>query len=137
MRCPYYESFIIGSAIFSYCLVVMRRFNVPALWTCCSLVVFALVPIYPGYITSVVKDAPFAYMVVLFVLLFVQCIYMDRSNLRLVGLFISGILVCLASPTYLNNGVRYALPVIYTNMFMIGMCIRCSSDSGNCCIIEK
>ncbi len=92
---------IIGSAIFSYCLVVMRRFNVPALWTYCSLVVFALVPIFPGYITSVVKDAPFAYMVVLFVLLFVQCIYMDRNNLRFVGLFISGIFMCILR----NNGI--------------------------------
>ncbi len=92
---------ILGSAIFSYCLVVMRRFEAPPLWTYISLIVFALVPAYPGYITSVVKDAPFAYMVTLFVLLFVQCIYMNISNIRLIGLFISGILMCILR----NNGI--------------------------------
>ena len=32
-----------------------------------------------------------------------------------------GVLVCLASPTYMVNGIRYALPVIYANPFLLGL----------------
>ena len=39
-----------------------------------------------------------------------------------------GGLVCLASPTYMNNGARYALPVIYTNMLLIGIAITNSFE---------
>ena len=92
---------IIGSAIFAYALIAMRTLRVPAIWTYISIAVFALVPVYPGYITSVVKDAPFAYMVTLFVVLLVQCIYAGESYSRLIGLFISGILVCILR----NNGI--------------------------------
>lgn len=92
---------IIGSAVFSYCALVMRRFNVPALWTYISIIVFALIPVYPGYITSVVKDAPFAYMVTLFFALYAQIIYLDKSMWKLIGLFLSGFLMCILR----NNGI--------------------------------
>lgn len=34
-----------------------------------------------------------------------------------------GLAVCIASPTYTINGVRYALPVIYANPFLAGLCL--------------
>ena len=48
----------------------------------------------------------------------------DQQMLLLLVPSIIGIMVCLASPTYMNNGARYALPVLYTNMFIIGIGIK-------------
>lgn len=48
----------------------------------------------------------------------------SQKNRRMVFLLIpsvTGILVCLASPTFIVNGVRYALPYIYCNPFLIGL----------------
>ena len=34
-----------------------------------------------------------------------------------------GVLVCFASPTFVHNGARYALPVIYSSLFLMALCI--------------
>ncbi len=99
---------IIGSAIFSYTALVMRRFNIPAIWTYISVLVFALMPIYPGYITSVVKDSPFALMVVLFIVLLTQIQYIGPKLSLCIGVFISGILMCVLR----NNGIFILMGII-------------------------
>ena len=92
---------VIGSAIFSYCAVVMRRLNVPALWTYISVIVYALVPVYPGYIASAVKDGPFAYMVLLLLLFLVQTIFVEAKILYLIAVALTGILMSVLR----NNGI--------------------------------
>ena len=91
---------IIGAFIFSYAALVMRRLKMPALFVYMSVIVFALVPNYPGYITSVVKDAPFSCAVLLFVLLVVQQVLEECFDK---GFFIAvtGFIVCILR----NNGV--------------------------------
>ena len=91
---------IIGSLIFSYAALVMRRLSIPALYTYISVVIFAIIPNYPGYITSAVKDAPFAYMILLFTLYLTQDILLDQSkNAVLIG--ITGFIFCILR----NNGI--------------------------------
>ena len=99
---------LIGSGVFSYIALVMRRFNVPAIWTYISIIVFALVPVYPGYITSVVKDSPFSIMVVLFVVLMTQILYMGPKSSLYIGLSISGMLMCILR----NNGIFILIGII-------------------------
>ncbi len=91
---------IIGAFIFSYAALVMRRLKMPALFVYMSVIVFALVPNYPGYITSVVKDAPFSCAVLLFVLVVVQQVLEERFDK---GFFITitGFIVCVLR----NNGI--------------------------------
>ena len=91
---------VIGALIFSYETVVMRRFEVPALFTYISALIFAIVPVYPGYITSVVKDAPFACMVLLFVLLIFQEVLSEGSKAA-VFMIVTGFMVCILR----NNGI--------------------------------
>ncbi|WP_143087376.1 DUF6020 family protein [Butyrivibrio proteoclasticus] len=91
---------IIGAFIFSYAALVMRRLKMPVLFVYMSVIVFALVPNYPGYITSVVKDAPFSCAVLLFVLLVVQQVLEECFDK---GFFIAitGFIVCILR----NNGI--------------------------------
>ncbi len=99
---------LIGSAIFAYISLVMRRFNIPAIWTYISIIVFAVMPIYPGYITSVVKDSPFALMVVLFIVLLTQVLYTGPKLQLCIGLFISGMLMCILR----NNGIFIIMGIV-------------------------
>ena len=91
---------IIGAVIFSYATVVLRKLGVPALFTYFSALVFAIVPVYPGYITSVVKDAPFSYVILLFVLMVAQEVFMEKRGIALlVG--ITAFVACILR----NNGI--------------------------------
>ncbi len=92
---------IIGSLIFSYITVAMRRLNVPVMWVYISIVIFALIPVYPGYIGSVVKDAPYAYMVALYVTILAEYIELGINRSKLVGITISGLLMSILR----NNGI--------------------------------
>ncbi len=53
-------------------------------------------------------------------LLFACCARDYRFFMILVPSLI-GILVCYASPTFTQNGVRYALPVIFSLYFIVGV----------------
>lgn len=103
---------LVGSLVFSYVALVMRRLYIPAVWTYISIIVFALVPIYPGYFASVIKDCPFSAMVVLFVVFFTQLIFGGwQKKLSLyAGLLISGLLMCVLR----NNGVFILIGIIVT-----------------------
>ena len=105
---------IVGSLIFSYCALVMRRLNVSALYLRISVAVFALIPVYPGYITSVVKDAPFALAVVLFTTIMADMMLQKTSIFKCIALAVAGILVCILR----NNGLFLLIGIVLAILIM-------------------
>lgn len=105
---------ILGSFVFAYCLIIMKRLNVPYSWRLLSLLVFALIPVYPGYITSVVKDAPFSYMVLLFTLFYIQMVYKSSSisKKHMVLFIFSGFLMCILR----NNGIFIIVCIVLAHI---------------------
>nr|MCR5094034.1 DUF6020 family protein [Lachnospiraceae bacterium] len=93
---------ILGSLVFSLSLTVMEEYGVPLFWRRLSLLVYALVPIYPGYISSVVKDGPYAVAVLLYILLVARMILKEGVRIgQTLTLTLVGILVCILR----NNGI--------------------------------
>jgi len=58
-----------GSAVFAFAAVTMRQLSVNLLWVRLSVLLYALVPVYPGINTSVIKDSAFSCTVLLFTVL--------------------------------------------------------------------
>ncbi len=108
---------LLGSLVFSYCLVVMKRLGIAANFRRFSLALFALIPIYPGYISSVVKDAPFSYMVLLFLLIYVQMLFVDKtaSVTTTVELILSGFFMCILR----NNGIILVIAIVIAQLIAL------------------
>ena len=68
------------------------------------------------------SDVAFSFYVVIYILF----LTVKNKDLRIFWLLVPslvGILVCIASPTFFNGGVRYAMPVAYSLPFIIGLCL--------------
>ncbi|MBQ7679967.1 MAG: hypothetical protein IJT34_08985 [Butyrivibrio sp.] len=113
---------LLGAAVFAYSLTVLTRFGVPRICIRCLLVLYALIPVYPGFITSVVKDAPFAVLVLWFTLLLSeQVIPGSQGSLRgLLLLCIAGFLMAILR----NNGIFLILGAMAGLPFLRGRARR-------------
>jgi len=84
---------ILASMTFSYSLYIMSRLNVAKWWRCFSFFVYAFVPIFVGFISSIVKDAMFGIAFVYWITLLIKEIYLEeKCSWQIV---VTGILVCL------------------------------------------
>lgn len=91
----------VSSFVLAYTASFMKRMNVSSVWIAISIVIYALVPIFPGYLTSIVKDSLFADMVVLFIVLLAEELYLPQNRKRIFFIGIIALLVCLLR----NNGI--------------------------------
>jgi hypothetical protein len=92
---------LIGALIFAYCTDTLKKLGVPSIWIIVSTIVFAVVPIYPGYITSVVKDTMFTCFVVLYLCILARLIYLGETQKQLIALFLTAFAVTI----FRNNGI--------------------------------
>jgi uncharacterized membrane protein (UPF0136 family) len=75
--------------------------NIPFMWFLCSTALYNWLSMF----------------------LFVREIRLGRlKKVALLAPSIVGIAVCIAGPTFTRNGDRYALPIIFTLFFLIGIC---------------
>lgn len=88
------------------------------------------------YITAF-ENCPLFYPICNCGIQFWICIYLclyalfrRRELLLLLVPSIVGMLVCIASPTFTHNGIRYALPVIYANPMLISIILGTSKSSS-------
>lgn len=91
----------VSAFVLAYTASFMKKINVSSVWIAISIVIYALVPIYPGYLTSIVKDALFADMVVSFIVFLAEELYLPQNRNRIFFIGIIALLVCLLR----NNGV--------------------------------
>ena len=68
-----------GSAVFAFAAVTMRQLSVNLLWVRLSVLLYALVPVYPGINTSVIKDSAFSCTVLLFTVLLSRYFSLEPS----------------------------------------------------------
>lgn len=68
-----------GSAVFAFAAVTMRQLSVDLLWVRLSVLLYALVPVYPGINTSVIKDSAFSCAVLLFTVLLSRYFFLEPS----------------------------------------------------------
>ncbi len=96
---------LVCSAIFAYTVLAMKRLGIRPIWRVICALIYALATIFPNYLTAVIKDALYASMVVLFTALLAECLFLPRKKLRIAGLAVSGLLMCMLR----NNGVYVLL----------------------------
>lgn len=91
---------IICISVLCYSIVYLRKRINNDLFPLLLLIVYAFVPLFPGYITSIIKDSPFSISILLFIIL------LDRefncsSILNEIYIFACALFMCL----FRNNGI--------------------------------
>lgn len=83
----------------------MRRLGVKQIWRVICVLIYAIGTIFSGYLTAIIKDAMFASMVVLFIVLLAEELYLSCKWPHKTSLGISALLMCLLR----NNGIYILL----------------------------
>lgn len=100
----------LASLLFSHTLKVMCELKVACWWRMFAFLNYCLVPIYMGFITSVVKDTYFSLASVWFVCLLIERIYLEKENSLL--LVLSGVLMCVLRKNGLYIIVLTFIPLL-------------------------
>lgn len=95
---------IVSISILAYSLVFLRQLDVPPGWCKWILAVYSIVPFYPAFFTSVVKDSLFAIFVLLDIILIARKLLLHKK-----GGFISIMLTSTAMCLLRNNGIYIVL----------------------------
>ncbi len=91
---------LVCSAILAYTAGAMVRLKAPAVVTMASVAMYALVTVYPNYLTTILKDALYACMTVLLLCLVAEELVLPHSSKRIVAIFAAAVLTGLLR----NNG---------------------------------
>lgn len=95
---------IVSISVFSYSLVFLKQLNVSSKWCMWVLVIYSIVPFYPAFFTSVVKDSLFSVIVLLDVILVARKLLLQTKG-GLVSISVTSISMCLLR----NNGIHIVL----------------------------
>lgn len=79
----------------------MKKHNVNILWRLCALLIYALVPVFPFYAMTAVKDVIFGAFVIMYIMLLYDFI---KNDLSLKKMIIS-ILIIMGMFLFRNNGI--------------------------------
>lgn len=101
---------LVSAAVLSYSILYMKRKKASLLLMIIALAIYSIVPLFPGYLTSITKDALYSDAVLIFVILFSAYVYDDNSRFKAIIVCIFSILVCL-----LRNNGKYIL--LFTGLF--------------------
>ena len=94
-------SILFMAASFAFCATTMTQLRVPNRIVALTSVLFGLMPYHIMYSMTMWKDVLFGAFTLLFILFFFRCIrQMGRPAFRWIGLFLSGLGICL----YRSNG---------------------------------
>ncbi len=96
----------VSSAILAYTIPAMAELGVSKTWRAVCLLIYAAATVFSGYLTSVLKDALFSAVTVLFITLLALCVLSRPSGRRCWALGLSALLLCLCR----NNGAYVLVP---------------------------
>lgn len=106
---------VAGAAVFAYASLFLKRCKVSDLFIAMYVLIVAVSPLYPGYLTSVVKDALFSVAVLLVVLLMAENLMFHKAGSKYIAvLTVSLIFMSLLR----NNGIYIVL------FCLVGMLVR-------------
>ena len=92
---------VICAISLAFTINVQKNINVSSGWRLISLVIYSIMPIFPRYLTALVKDALFSCSVVVFIAILALILFGKRENrVVLCALLLEGVGVCLLR----NNG---------------------------------
>lgn len=89
-------------AVLSYSLSVLYQMGVKPVVTFFCFMVYAIVPIYPGFLTAIVKDSLFSVFVLLDIVLLIQVVMGEGKRRKLrIAVGVTSLAVCMLR----NNGI--------------------------------
>ena len=115
-----------GALIFTRSIAVLDKFGIERRVRIGLVCLYAFSPTYSLWVTNVIKDVFYAEAVLFFIVfltvyLFFFALSQWKRHCRELFVLVPsvvGILVCIASPCFSNNGNRYALPVTWSALFL-------------------
>lgn len=100
--------YIFMAGTFAFCLSKMKDINVKSRYRWIVLVIFSIIPIYPSYATTIIKDAVYVCCFMLFFWNLICIVKQNRMKVNtLIGLSVFALLMSL----FRNNGVYVVIAV--------------------------
>lgn len=94
---------LMGALVFSYSLQVLQKMNIRRNVVLLILCLYAAVPLFSGYITSIIKDTVYSLMVFMLIILMTEFMFLDqRRYLALLG-------TCFLMSILRHNGIYIVL----------------------------
>ncbi len=92
---------LIMTCVFAFAISYMKKEGVPRLFLWITLIIFAVVPVFPFYAVATNKDTIFSAFIILYVIQLYDVIRHDATSKKFILLFITSLLVILLR----NNGI--------------------------------
>lgn len=91
-------------SVLSYTIVYMKKLNTPHIYRFITLLIYSLVPVFPLYGMSVVKDVIFTGLVILYIILIFDMIKYKYEKIPFIKVLLS-IFLLLMIMMFRNNGI--------------------------------